>query len=71
MIENHLMNHTFFKTILIAITSLLLFGCSSLTNMGGIDEMITRTEKDIYTRTLRDTAIIDAVRQNDVSSIEA
>ncbi len=56
------MNHTFFKTILIAITSLLLFGCSSLTNMGGIDEMITRTEKDIYTRTLRDTAIIDAVR---------
>jgi len=30
--------------------------------MGGIDEMITRTEKDIYTRTLRDTAIIDAVR---------
>ena len=62
MIENHLMNHTFFKTILIAITSLLLFGCSSLTNMGGIDEMITRTEKDIYTRTLRDTAIIDAVR---------
>lgn len=56
------MNHTFFKTILIAITSLLLFGCSSLTNMGGIDEMITRTEKDVYTRTLRDTAIIDAVR---------
>jgi len=56
------MNHTFFKTILITITSLLLFGCSSLTNMGGIDEMITRTEKDIYTRTLRDTAIIDAVR---------
>jgi hypothetical protein len=56
------MNQNFFKTILIAILSLLLFGCSSLTNMGGIDEMITRTEKDIYTRTLRDTAIIDAVR---------
>ena len=42
--------------------SLGFIGCSSLTNMGGIDEMITRIEKDIYTRTLRDTAIIDAVR---------
>jgi hypothetical protein len=62
MIEIQFMNQNFFKTILIAILSLLLFGCSSLTNMGGIDEMITRTEKDIYTRTLRDTAIIDAVR---------
>lgn len=62
LIENNPMNHTFFKIILVAITSLLLFGCSSLTNMGGLDEMITRTEKDIYTRTLRDTAIIDAVR---------
>ena len=62
MIEIKFMNQNFFKTILIAILSLLLFGCSSLTNMGGIDEMITRTEKDIYTRTLRDTAIIDAVR---------
>ena len=62
MIEIQFMNQNFFKIILIAILSLLLFGCSSLTNMGGIDEMITRTEKDIYTRTLRDTAIIDAVR---------
>jgi hypothetical protein len=62
MIEIQFMNQNFFKTILIAILSLFLFGCSSLTNMGGIDEMITRTEKDIYTRTLRDTAIIDAVR---------
>jgi len=62
MIEIQFMKQNFFKIILIAILSLFLFGCSSLTNMGGIDEMITRTEKDIYTRTLRDTAIIDAVR---------
>jgi hypothetical protein len=45
MIEIQFMNQNFFKIILIAILSLLLFGCSSLTNMGGIDEMITRTER--------------------------
>lgn len=39
-----------------------LGGCSSLTNMGSLEQMITRTEKDIYTITKRDTAIIDAVR---------
>lgn len=50
------------NTIVFSILSFVFIGCSSLTNMSGIDEMITRTEKDIYTRTLRDTAIIDAVR---------
>ena len=39
-----------------------LGGCSSLTNMASLEQMITRTEKDIYTITKRDTAIIDAVR---------
>lgn len=60
--EIHFMNKSLIHIVFLAILSIGFIGCSSLTNMGGIDEMITRTEKDIYTRTLRDTAIIDAVR---------
>jgi hypothetical protein len=63
--DNHpqlTMNLLYSKAILLALSSFLMIGCSSLTNMGGIEQMITRTEKDIYTRTLRDTAVIDAVR---------
>ncbi|MFN4817789.1 MAG: hypothetical protein ACK5JK_00995 [Ignavibacteria bacterium] len=56
------MNLSYSKAILLALSSFLMIGCSSRTNMGGIEQMITRTEKDIYTRTLRDTAVIDAVR---------
>jgi hypothetical protein len=52
----------FLNITLFTFISFVFIGCSSLTNIGGIDEMVTRTEKDIYTRTLRDTAIIDAVR---------
>ncbi|MFM7158661.1 MAG: hypothetical protein ACKO0Y_12680, partial [Bacteroidota bacterium] len=48
--------------ILLSFLSFFMIGCSSLTNMGGLEQMITRTEKDIYTRTLRDTSVIDAVR---------
>lgn len=56
------MNTFFFPVILFSFLSLFMIGCSSLINMSSIDQMITRTEKDIYTRTLRDTAVIDAVR---------
>lgn len=50
------------KVLMILFCSVCFIGCSSLTNMGGLEQMITRTEKDIYTRTLRDTSVIDAVR---------
>lgn len=59
---NKTMNTFPLSIILLSFLSFFMIGCSSLTNMGGLEQMITRTEKDIYTRTLRDTSVIDAVR---------
>ena len=62
MMLNKTMNTFPLTIILLSFLSFFMIGCSSLTNMGGLEQMITRTEKDIYTRTLRDTSVIDAVR---------
>lgn len=46
----------------LALLSVLFAGCAGLGNFSNLEQMITRTEKDVYTLTQRDTAVIDAVR---------